>query len=196
MDEDLAEEIRDHLERRAAALCAKGLNREQAQRQARVRFGNVTRLKEESRAFRLLAWLEGTIQDARYGWRGMCKSPAFAVTAVLSLALAIGANTAIYSIADAAVLRPLPVRAPGELFTLSWPEPANPGTPAGTERDSFSYPEFLRFVDATKAIARLGLFSGPFRAEMKTLKPDAPIETINRAFVSGEAFDILGITPA
>ncbi len=196
MDEDLAEEIRDHLERRAAALSAKGLNREQAQRQAHVRFGNVTRLKEESRAFRLLAWLEGTIQDARYGWRGMCKSPAFAVTAVLSLALAIGANTAIYSIADAAVLRPLPVRAPGELFTLSWPEPANPGTPAGTERDSFSYPEFLRFADATKAIARLGLFSGPFRAEMKTLKPDAPIETINRAFVSGEAFDILGITPA
>ncbi len=196
MDEDLAEEIRDHLERRAAALRAKGLNSEQAQRVAHVRFGNVARLKEESRAFRLLAWLEGTIQDVRYGWRGMCRSRAFAVIAVLSLALAIGAITAIYSIADAAVLRPLPVRAPDQLFTLSWPEPADPGTPAGTERDSFSYPEFLRFVEATKSLARLGLFSGPFRAEMKTLTPDAPIENINRAYISGEAFDILGIHPA
>ncbi len=196
MDEDLAEEIRDHLERRAAFLRAEGLNSEQAQREAQGRFGNVTRLKEESRAFRLLAWLDGTIQDARYGWRGMCKSRAFAITAVLSLALAIGANTAIYSIADAAVLRSLPVRAPDQLFTLSWPAPANPGTPAGTERDSFSYSEFLRFVDATKSVARLGLFSGPFRAEMKRLKPDAPIETINRAYISGEAFDILGIRPA
>lgn len=195
MDEDLAEEIRDHLERRAATLYASGLNHEQAQREAHARFGNVTRLKEESRAFHLLAWLDGTIQDARYGWRGMCKSRAFAVTAVLSLALAIGANTAIYSIADAAVLRSLPVRAPDQLFTLSWPEPANPGTPAGTERDLFSDAEFLRFIDATKSLARLALFSGPFRAQMKTLKPDAPVQTINRAYVSGEGFDILGIRP-
>ncbi len=196
LDEDLAEEFRDHLEQRAAAFRAKGLNSQEAQKEAHMRFGSVTRLKEESRAFRLLAWLDGTIQDVRYGWRGMCNSRPFAVTAVLSLALAIGAITAIYSIADAAVLRPLPVRAPDQLFTLSWPEPANPGTPAGTERDSFSYPEFVRFVDATKSLARLGLFSGPFRAEMKTLKPDAPIENINRAYISGEAFDILGIRPA
>lgn len=126
MDEDLEDEIRDHLERRSAALCARGLSSEQAQRQAHLRFGNITRLKEESRAFRLMAWLDGTIQDVRYGWRGMCNSRAFAVTAVLSLALAIGAITAIYSVADAAVLRSLPVRAPDQLFTLSWPEPAKP----------------------------------------------------------------------
>ncbi len=195
LDEDLGDEFRDHLERRAAALHATGLGREEAQRQARARFGNVTRLREQSRTFRLWNWLDTTVQDARYGWRGMCKAPVFATTAVLSLGLAIGANTATYSIVDAAMLRPLPVYKPDRLFTLSWPEPEDPGTPSGTERNSFSYPEFLRFVDATKSVARLGFSSGPFRTEMTTLKPDAPIEKINRAWISGQSFDILGVRP-
>ncbi len=195
VDEELEQELRDHLERRAAALRAKGFTTEEAQREARVRFGNITYLKEQSRSFRLLAWLDGTMQDVRYGWRGLWKSPTFASTAVLSLALAIGANTAIYAIADAAILRPLPVYSPDQLFTLSWPEPTNPGTAPGAERDIFSYPEFLRFADVTKSLVRLGLFSGPFRAEMRSFNPEAPIERINRAYVSGEAFDILGIRP-
>src|SRR5438552_1134250 len=121
LDEDLAEEMRDHLERRANALNEKGMNAKEARRQAHARFGNMTRLQEESRGIRLLAGFEGTLQDIRYAWRGMRKGPAFAATAVLSLALAIGANTAIYSIVDAAILRPLPVPAPDQLFTLSWP---------------------------------------------------------------------------
>ena len=109
LDEDLAAEMRDHIERRAAALKAKGLDADEARRQAFVRFGRVTQLKEESRGIRLWAALEATSQDIRFAWRGMRKSPLFFATAVLSLALAIGANTAIYSIVDAAILRPLPV---------------------------------------------------------------------------------------
>src|ERR1700730_8753749 len=104
LDQDLADEIRDHLERRAAALGEKGLHPEEARLQARVRFGNTTRLQEDSRAIRLSTRLEGTLQCIRHPWRGMRKGPAFAATTVLSLALAIGANTAIYSIVDAAIL--------------------------------------------------------------------------------------------
>jgi predicted permease len=196
LDEDLADEMADHLERRAAALNKRGLNTEEAHRQARVRFGNTTHLREESRGIRLWAGLEGTLQDVRYAWRGMRKGPVFAATAVLSLALAIGANTAIYSIVDAAILRPLPVPEPGRLFTLSWPDISDPGSPAGQERDSFSYPEYLQFTAVTKGAARLALFTSPERVEAQGPNPDAPVEKINRGYVSGEAFDILGVPPA
>src|ERR1700675_100951 len=196
LDQDLADEIKDHLERRTAALGEKGLNTEEARQQARVRFGNSTRLREDSRAIRLSTRVEGTLQDIRYAWRGMRKGPAFAATAVLSLALAIGANTAIYSIVDAAILRPLPVRAPEQLFTLSYPDVSDPGSPAGPERDSFSYPEYLQFVAAARPVARLAVFSFPNRVEAKALNRDAPVEKVNRSFVSGEAFDLLGVRPA
>ena len=196
LDDDLADEIRDHLERRAADLSHDGLSLSEARRQALVRFGNTTRLKEESRGFRISVLLEATLQDIRYAWRGMCKGRAFAATTVLSLALAIGANTAIYSIVDAAILRPLPVSHPDELFTLSWPDPQDPGSPGGQERDSFSYPEYLQFAEATRAGARLALFSAPNRVEAQGPNPGAPIEKINKAFVSGNGFDLLGVAPA
>src|SRR5690349_16250279 len=94
LDDDVAEEMRDHLERRIAALKESGLSAGEAERQARLSYGNTTRLREESRDFRLWTGLERTLQDIRHGWRGMRRSPAFAITAVLSLALAIGATTA------------------------------------------------------------------------------------------------------
>jgi len=196
LDEDLAAEMADHLERRVAALRAKGLGSDEALRQARARFGNVTRLHEESRGFRLWAGLEGTLQDIRYAWRGMRKSPAFAITAVLSLALAIGANTAIYSIVDAAILRPLPLPEPDRLFLLSWPDISDPGSPSGQERDTFSYPEYLQFAAVTKPVARLTFVSSPNRVEAQGPNPDAPLEKVNKAFISGEGFDVLGVRPA
>ncbi|MBV9498661.1 MAG: ABC transporter permease [Acidobacteriaceae bacterium] len=195
-DEDVAEEMRDHLERRIAGLKEAGLSAEEAERQARLWYGNTTRLREESRDFRLWTALEGTLQDIRYAWRGMRRGPAFVITAVLSLALAIGATTAIYSIVDAAILRPLPVFKPDELFTLSWPDVHDPGSPAGRERTSFSYPEYLRFAAVAKPAARLGLFSFPNRVDAQGPSAQSAIEKVNRAFVSGEAFDLLGVSPA
>jgi predicted permease len=196
LDKDLTDEMRDHMERRISALKERGLSAEEAHRQAAVRFGNTTRLREESREIRLWAALEGTWQDVRYAWRGMCKGPVFAATAVLSLALAIGANTAVYSIVDAAILRPLPVREPDKLVTFSWPDVQDPGTPAGDERDTFSYPEYLQFVAVSRPVARLALFSSIERNEAKGPETGAPVEKINKAFVSGEAFDILGVPAA
>ena len=111
------------------------------------------------------------MQDIRYAWRGMRKGPIFAATAILSLALAIGANTAIYSIVDAAVLRPLPVSHPEQLFLLAWPDITDPGSPPGEERDTFSYPEYLQFSIVTKGAARLALFSSAGRVEAQG--PDA-----------------------
>ena len=196
LDEDLGEEMRDHLERRIAALKESGLSADEAERQARLSYGNTTRLREESRDFRLWTGLEGTVQDIRYAWRGMRRAPAFAVTAIVSLALAVGATTAVYSIVDAAILRPLPVFKPDQLFALSSPDIHDQGSPAGEDRTSFSYPEYLRFAAVSKGAARLGLFGFPNRVEAQGPGPQAPIEKINRAYVSGEAFDLLGISPA
>src|ERR1700735_4526443 len=106
LDEDLAEEVREHMELRAEQYREKGLDPQGAAQKATVRFGNTTLLREQSREFRLFAWVDATIQDVRYAWRGMLKNKGFAVTAVVSLGLAIGANTAIYSLIDAALLRP------------------------------------------------------------------------------------------
>ncbi|MGH9582873.1 MAG: permease prefix domain 1-containing protein, partial [Bryobacteraceae bacterium] len=196
LGEDLDEEIRDHLERRAAALEEKGQNTEDARWQARVRFGNTTRLREESRGLRLWAGLEGMLQDSRYGWRGMCKGPVFTATAVLSLGLAIGAITAIYSIVDAAILRPLPVSKPDQLFMLSYPDISQPGSPAGQERISFSYPMYLQFVAASRSAGRLAVFSYPLRVDARGANSNGPLEKVTRQFVSGNAFDMLGVPPA
>jgi predicted permease len=196
LDNELRDEMRDHLERRAAALREKGLPEAEAQRQAFVRFGNVTQLHEQSREIRLSTVVETTLQDIRYAWRGMLKSPAFAATAILSLALAIGANTAIYSIVDAAILRPLPVSEPDRLFTLATPEVRKARTDLPGESESFSYPLYRQFQAAAGTSARLMLFSYAAPIEVQIPDTGAPIEKAVRQFVSGEAFEILKVPPA
>src|SRR5258706_2886440 len=186
----------DHLERRAAALREKGVPAAEAQREASIRFGNVTQLREQSREIRLSAIVETTFQDIRYAWRAMRKSPAFAATAILSLALAIGANTAIYSIVDAAMLRPLPVPEPDRLFTLATPEIRESQSEPSGERESFSYPLYQQFRGVAGASARLALFSYAGPIEVQIPDTSAPIEKAVRQFVSGEAFEILKVPPA
>jgi predicted permease len=196
LDDELAEELRDHLERRAAALRDEGAGPADARRQATLGFGNVALFREQSRDIRLWPALESTIQDARYAWRGMRKSPAFTVTAVLSLSLAIGSITAMYSIVDAALLRPLPVPEPDRLFTLAMPEIDHAGQTVSNERELFDYPLYLQLRAAAQDSARLALFRPADRVEGQLGDPDAPVEKITEQFVSGEAFDILRVPSA
>jgi predicted permease len=196
LDNELDEEYRDHIERRTADLRKKGLSEDDARRQAMLRFGNPTQTREQSRDIRLWTTLETTLQDARYAWRTMRRVPGFAITAVLSLALAIGANTAIFSIVDAAMLHPLPVADPSRLIMLSWPEIHQPGDPVGGERESFSYPVYQEFRQAAGSSARLALFAYPGRTEVRIGGSGAPLEHAVRQFVSGDAFEMLGVPPA
>jgi predicted permease len=196
LDRDLNEEMSDHLERRSETLHAQGLAPEEARRKALLRFGNVTQLHEQSREARLSTAVETTVQDVRYAWRGLLKSPGFSVTAIISLALAIGANTAIYSIVDAAILRPLPVPEPDRLVTLASPTIEAAGSDAHGENESFSYPLYLQFREAAGKSAQLALFSYAGPREVQIPDTNAPIEKAVMQFASGEAFETLRIPPA
>jgi predicted permease len=196
LDKDLADEMSDHIARRTAALRVQGLSEADAHREASMRFGNVTHIREQSREVRLSTALETTFQDLRYAWRGLRKSPAFALTAILSLALAIGANTAIYSIVDAALLRPLPVPEPESLFLISNPAIGDAETQSAKANEGFSYPLYQQFRRAAGDTARLALFSYTSQTELQIPDKNAPIEKASCAFVSGDAFDILRVPPA
>ena len=118
--EALREEMELHLAEKAAELEADGMTAERARAEARRRFGNVGLKHEESREIWMTRFLSELGQDIRYGCRTMAANKAFSALAVLSLALGIGANTAIYSFMESILLRSLPVADPESLVVLNW----------------------------------------------------------------------------
>ena len=125
---EIEEELQFHLDMDAAG----GHDR----RHARLRLGNVRRIQEETRAVGIIEWLDSTLQDARYGLRQLRRTPALTLAVVLSLAVGLGANTAIFSLVDAAILKPLPVGSPDSLVIVAW---TNEGFPPGTTNRNGEY---------------------------------------------------------
>jgi len=118
-DRDLAEEIRKHLDEKIEKLVAAGLLPDEAAARARREFGNVTSIAERSRDVWRWRLVDDAWADVRYAVRQLRRSPSFAITATLTLALGIGANTAIFSLADRALLNPLPFPHPDRLVSVN-----------------------------------------------------------------------------
>jgi putative ABC transport system permease protein len=120
LESGLDRELKYHIDRRVADLMFSGLPEPEARRQATLELGGVTQVQEEVRDIWLIQWLRDFVYDLRFSARSFLRNPAFTITAVLSLALGIGATTAIYSLVDQVVLHALPVHEPERLVLIDW----------------------------------------------------------------------------
>jgi putative ABC transport system permease protein len=186
LDRELEEELRDHLERKTEENAARGMPREEARRAALLEIRGVERCKEECRETRRVNWIQDLIQDLRYGGRMLAKSPGFSAIAIAILAIGIGANTAIFSIVYAVLLKPLPFADSGQLVFLSEAKPQEGISGAGASYDNFS-----------DIRAENRVFSGltGFATHQLTLTGRGEPAAVNTGDVTPEFFALLGTKP-
>jgi predicted permease len=182
-EEELDREIRSHL----LAEAEEQLSTDAARRA----FGNPTLTKELVREMWGWASLERFVQDLRYGLRLMARSPGFTAVAVLSLALGIGANTAIFSVFDALLLRTLPVRNPEQLITLTRTDGRRTG-------DSISYPMFQSFRNLRQVFSDMSALYQTGQSNVMLNGPAGCLDdgTVVVGLVSGSYFSMLGVKPS
>ncbi|HYL61719.1 MAG TPA: ABC transporter permease [Candidatus Methylomirabilis sp.] len=170
-EREMEEELRAHIEQRADDLVRDGMARAEAERRARIEFGGGEKYKEECREARGDLWLETLWMDARYALRTLRRSPGFTAVVVLTLALGIGANSAIFSVLDAVLLRPLPYRDPDKLVTIF--ESKTPNDTSST--NAVAPGNFLDWRKQNRVFEQIGAaslpgfnFTGTDRAERVT----------------------------
>ncbi|HEY5219720.1 MAG TPA: ABC transporter permease, partial [Gemmatimonadaceae bacterium] len=177
---DLDREMAFHLDERADALRATGMNEDDATREARRRFGNRTAQKERTHDADVFAWMESLVADVRYALRTLIASPGFALVAILSLALGIGANTAIFSLTDALVLKSLPVSHPEQLVQVTM------GARGGS---GFTNPLWEQIRDNAPALSSAFAYSDT----RFNLSRGGEVQMTRGAWVSGDFFSTLGV---
>src|SRR6267378_3918908 len=173
-DQELDDELRDHLDRKTQEYVAQGMTQEEAHRRARLDLGGIEQTKEKCRDARRVNWIQDFVQDLQFGLRILRKSPGFTVVAVLTLALGIGANTAIFSLVDAVLIRMLPVQRPEQLFRLI------NVSKDGKTIDAFSYPTFELIQENNQTLSGVIAFH-----------PLGIVEIV----LNGAPFAIIGVTP-
>jgi predicted permease len=161
--------------------------------EARRALGSTLRLREQSRDFRILTWLDSLRADAVYGWRQLAKKKLVSAAAILSLGLGIGACTSVFRLIDALLLRPLPVSQPQQLYALARQGIAAGGQPAIF--DGWAYPAFQLMRDAVLDQAELMAISYSDRPDL-TYGSGAEMEKAYRQYVSGSMFRSFGLLPA
>jgi len=185
MDAELDEEVRAHFEHQVEKYVQSGLPPEEARRRARLEFGRFDEVKEDCRDARGVNFIETTIQDVRYGLRLLVKNPGFTAGAVLTLGLSIAANTAVFSVVSAVLLRPLPYSSPDQLVWITefWPRLNNTIVPS---------PDFLNWRDQNQVFEYIAAYSG--FGELNLSGGGEP-ERIDGIGVTWNFFTMLGVRP-
>ena len=185
-----AQEFERELESHLAMLIEENLRRgmppAEAERAARIRLGGLTQLKETNRELRGLPFIETFLQDARYAWRMLRKNPGFTAVAVLTLALGIGANTAIFSVVYAVLLKPLPYAHPEQLVTAF-----QANTEEGVPEDGVSYPNFEEWRAQNHVFSELAGIT----AHQLTLTGRGEPSVVDTSVVTPEHFALLDVKP-
>ena len=190
-DEDFAEEIRSHLELEADELRTEGVSQEEAKRRARLEFGSVRGAKERFYLKSRIEWLDSIVRDLRYGLRSLAHSPGFALTAVLTLALGIGANTAVFSVMDAVLLRSLPVTDPTRLVYVR-PSNAPHGTGTINSKETLSYAVYETLREQHPGLSNVIAYV-PLSGNKVAVRYGAQPEEAEGDMVSGTFFSGLGV---
>jgi predicted permease len=185
MLEELNQDIRDHIEMETQENVERGLSPEEARYAAMRKFGNVTRVTEETRAVWSSIWIEQLLQDVSYGVRALRKNPGFAMVIGLTLALGIGANTAIFSVVRGVVLAPLPYPQPDRLVMV-WENRPNVKTL------SPSYPDFLDWQRNARSFGQMAALTS---RSYDLTSPGTP-QHLDGMEISSGFLATLGVEPA
>ncbi|HEY2806783.1 MAG TPA: ABC transporter permease [Gemmatimonadales bacterium] len=186
-DGDLNEELQAHLEMETAENIRRGMKPDEARRQALLSSGGVTQAAEAVRAQRGLPWLENLVADLRYAVRTLRRAPAFTTVVVVTLALGIGANTAIFSVIRGVLLKPLPHRDGDRLMYLR-----QSADGPGADNILFSVPEVRELRDGVRSFSGVAEYS-PF---FGTLQEDNNATRIETGLITGNYFEVMGLSAA
>lgn len=194
VEQEIDAEIRAHIEMRIEDSIAAGMSPENARRDAMLRFGNPTVTRERVTAMDMSLMIDGIWRDLRYALRQLWKAPGFTITAVLTLALGIGATSAIFTLFDQALLRMLPVERPQELVRFEWTGSFSGSASSfgGDISNYFSYPMYKDLRDRNEVFA--GVLAAMHNTVGISWRDQA--ENEEAELVSGNYFQVLGLKPA
>jgi putative ABC transport system permease protein len=187
LSRELKDEIQQHLGEKIDTLIAEGMPREEAEHQARRAFGNVARIEERSREAWMWPTVESIAADARFAFRGLRKDAGFAITTCLTIALGIGATTAIFSLVHAVLLRPLPFPEQDKLMWLKQQDHSLPGVAP----ESLSYPDYFDWRAQTHTFSGMASYTG----SGVTLESGGQAQRLDAQIVSANFFQVLGVPP-